>query len=270
MAIKFIYNKIMRKKGFINIIIIGVIAIIIAAAGYFAVTRKTSEAPATSQEVETINKTTELTGEDSATKDWKTYRNEEYGFEFRYPLKIAGKPVVIKEVENFPPFPYFKTYQFLEPEFFIDSNDSNRLISIAVRFLITDFKYEEASLDRDWKYNQNLNLWFKSSNSENYYTWKEVIEKQKEEKYIDVNRPVISTLSGEKAYPAGINQDYISGSNYIVFNEIKELLFSPFFFLQFHLGKQSPEKYREIELEKIRSELLQFLEKSVATVKFYK
>lgn len=45
----------MNKNGFINIIIIGVIAIIIAAAGYFAMTRKTAEAPAAIQETETIN-----------------------------------------------------------------------------------------------------------------------------------------------------------------------------------------------------------------------
>lgn len=62
----------MNKKGFINIIIIGVVVVIIAAAGYFALTRKTAEAPATTQEAE-----------DLATKDWKTYT---WGsFQFQYP-----------------------------------------------------------------------------------------------------------------------------------------------------------------------------------------
>ena len=63
-------------------IIIAVIAIIIATAGYFALTRK-AVAPAAVQEPKTTNKTAELPNENLATKDWKIYI---WGnFRFGYP-----------------------------------------------------------------------------------------------------------------------------------------------------------------------------------------
>ncbi|MEK9184007.1 MAG: PsbP-related protein [Patescibacteria group bacterium] len=65
----------MNKNGFVNIIIIGIIAIIIATAGYFALTRKIAEAPATNQETEIATE----------TDNWETYRNEEYGFKVKVP-----------------------------------------------------------------------------------------------------------------------------------------------------------------------------------------
>lgn len=50
----------MNQKGLINIIIIGVVVIIIAAAGYFALTRRTAEAPLTNQETQTTKEVTEI------------------------------------------------------------------------------------------------------------------------------------------------------------------------------------------------------------------
>ena len=80
-----------NQKGFIKTIIITVVAFIIIATGYFVLTQKNIEELATIQESDIADKTAQLADEDLATKDWKTYRNEEYGFEVKYPLNVSAK-----------------------------------------------------------------------------------------------------------------------------------------------------------------------------------
>lgn len=64
----------MDQKGFTNIILIVLIVIVVAIAGYFILFK-----PAPSGGPE---------GEEELA-DWKTYRNDEYGFEIEYPISLA-------------------------------------------------------------------------------------------------------------------------------------------------------------------------------------
>jgi hypothetical protein len=65
-----------NNKGFINILVAVIIVVVIGVVGYFAITKK-SEAP--------------TGGEDTA--NWQTYKNDQYGFEFRYDPSLTYKNI---------------------------------------------------------------------------------------------------------------------------------------------------------------------------------
>ncbi len=67
-----------NQKGFANLVLIGVIVVLIAVGGYFILSGKSKE-----QEIKEISST-----DTSNSTYWKTYTNEEYGFEFQYPEKL--------------------------------------------------------------------------------------------------------------------------------------------------------------------------------------
>ena len=71
-----------NKQGFIPLALL--IAILIAVAGggvYYFVKQNQSIAPDLNQQTTSLPQQTQS----SVPEDWKTYRNEKYGFEFRYP-----------------------------------------------------------------------------------------------------------------------------------------------------------------------------------------
>ena len=80
------------QKGLAPLAIVVVLALLVGG-GYFGV--KKLHVESTKKEV-----TTEQNARtQSETSDWKTYRNEEYGFELKYPVGVQEKKSGIAEVE---------------------------------------------------------------------------------------------------------------------------------------------------------------------------
>jgi hypothetical protein len=67
-----------NKKGFASLILIGAVVVLLAIGGYFAL--KAKQQPPVKQ-VSTTSAT--------ETASWKTYTNNQYGFEFKYPASWA-------------------------------------------------------------------------------------------------------------------------------------------------------------------------------------
>jgi len=72
------------QKGFTIPLIIAIIAVLIIGGGTYAIMHNKQQPK---EKVETIAQNSASTTDNTA--DWKTYRNEKYGFEFRYPSELS-------------------------------------------------------------------------------------------------------------------------------------------------------------------------------------
>ena len=79
-----------KKQGFSAILLIIILAVLIGG-GYWAWKNQTITPPSVLSEVEETP--TPSLGIDSEGVDgWKTYQNEEYGFEFQHPIYMIRQP----------------------------------------------------------------------------------------------------------------------------------------------------------------------------------
>jgi len=71
----------MNQKRFVNIILVVLIVVFVGVVGYLTLVKK-PEAPTTTNQPQP---TTTIPITQDTTDNWKIYRSEKYGFEFRYP-----------------------------------------------------------------------------------------------------------------------------------------------------------------------------------------
>lgn len=78
------------KKSPLPVILLVVLGLIIVAGAVYAGFRmgRKQISPGATSEPTVVPQTTEVTSTPGATTNWKTYKNEKYGFEFKYPEKL--------------------------------------------------------------------------------------------------------------------------------------------------------------------------------------
>jgi len=79
-------RKSQYKKGFISIVLIGVIIALLAMGGYLALSKKTAPATEQPEKIPVVTQPdNSVQAPTNDTVDWKTYTNIEYGFEIKAP-----------------------------------------------------------------------------------------------------------------------------------------------------------------------------------------
>jgi len=86
-------GRLRASKGAVNIWLVVLVVVVAAIAGYFVF--KNSGTPKTDQP-QNENQVTAT----NETADWQTYRNEKYGFEFKYPNKVEDYDFVVRIISN--------------------------------------------------------------------------------------------------------------------------------------------------------------------------
>ena len=248
----------MNKKGFSQIIILAFVVFLVA--GYFTLTKSP------------------LTPEDGVV-NWQTYRNENLGFEFKYPTQINGKPVSVVERENLKDFLLFQSEipygppikrkgELVQPHF------SHQITFSAKKF--SDFVYPAPQGQiyaptlkvgvsigglSGYIYDPSKNLWHSLVNLQEELTWEEMYKYFSS--YLPEDFPIIKTTSGHNAFPysGSAYENYWDG--YRVFNTDDGL------YLNFNHDDGYAPEIVKAEAEKEDKAIREFLQNVVATVTFF-
>lgn len=100
------------KNKIIITVIIFLVIILLASAGYFILSKRS---------VKPVETQTQQSSQNINTSDWKTYRNEEYGFEVQYPGNWSVYSDKFVYFESKPSDPIYPRFSVTEPGLIKDS-----------------------------------------------------------------------------------------------------------------------------------------------------
>lgn len=279
----------MNQRGFVNIALIILVVVLVGAGSYFVFVKKPADQPTPPEQTQARNNTQPTqppannqpspTPKDE-TANWKTYRNENLGFEFKYPAQINGKPVSIVERKDYKDFLLFQSKipygsptegkgGELEQSYF-----TNQITFSAHK--LSDFAYPEpqgkiyaptltVGVDLGGQggyiYEPSKNRWHSRENLQQELTWEEMYKYFGS--YLPTGMSVVKTLSGPNAFPYGGEAYESYWDGYRIFDTGHSL------FLNFyHSYGYTPESVK-VEVEKENKLIREFLQGISKTVKFF-
>lgn len=144
----------MPQKAFSRTWILIIAAALLAIAGFLVYQQMQTPA----DEVAPADETADLSSKALATKDWETYRNEEYGFEIKYPPHLQGQKTLLSQAFN----------SGLEGSIissFSDGKTDELVLAVSQRSL-DEYIVRDNPGGVFYRFNQNENKWISSVRGE--------------------------------------------------------------------------------------------------------
>ena len=133
-----------NQKGFSKVAIIIIVLILIGGA-YFVFSKKDKNIPAQNTEDQSSQSSQSIGGELSVS-EWKTYRNDQYGFEFKYPLFYKEPDVFTRH------YPYLLGANLIK-------NEQPKDFNIRIIFGVFEANYFDNYTSMEVEEHNSLTLW---------------------------------------------------------------------------------------------------------------